>query len=156
MRFAAAHGATAGQKDHILRHIGKQWGGKGPGEFPYESQIRISGEDVLVLDRGNSRLQILDLDGHFRREIPLEEVSTEAGLAVDEEKNIYVSDPQFSAMHVFRDDGQLRYKFGRNGTKESEFDAPSGLWVDAEKNLYVADTKNKRVKASQIDGGQVK
>jgi DNA-binding beta-propeller fold protein YncE len=143
------------KKGHILSHIGKRWGGKGPGEFRYPSQVAISGEDVLVLDRGNSRIQVLDLEGHFRREIKLEEVNTDAGLAVDEDKNIYVSDPQFSAIHVFSYEGQLLYKFGQAGTKAGDFDAPSGLWVEAGKGLYVADTKNKRVQLFQIEGRQV-
>jgi DNA-binding beta-propeller fold protein YncE len=143
------------KKGHILSHIGKRWGGKGPGEFRYPSQVAISGDDVLVLDRGNSRIEVLDLEGHFRREIQLEEVNTDAGLAVDADKNIYVSDPQFSVIRVFNYDGQLLYKFGRNGTKPGEFDAPSGLWVESGKGLYVADTKNKRVQLFQIEGRQV-
>ena len=139
------------KKGHILSHIGKRWGGKGPAEFRYPSQIRIAGEELFVLDRGNSRVQILDMGGHFRREIKMEEVHTDAGLALDEEKNIYVSDPQFSGINVFAYDGRFLYRFGRNGTKAGDFDTPSGLWVEAGKGLYVADTKNKRVEEFQIE-----
>ena len=141
---------TLDKKGHILNHIGKRWGGKGPGEFRYPSQIAIAGDELVVLDRANSRLQILDLGGHFRREIKLPEVSADAGLALDASKNIYVSDPQFSAINVFAYDGHLLYKFGRNGSKPGEFDEPAGLWIDAGQTLYVADTKNKRVQEFQI------
>jgi DNA-binding beta-propeller fold protein YncE len=141
---------TLDKKGHILNHIGKRWGGKGPGEFRYPSQIAIAGDELVVLDRANSRLQILDLGGHFRREIKLPEVSADAGLALDASKNIYVSDPQFSAINVFAYDGHLLYKFGRNGSKPGEFDEPSGLWIDAGQTLYVADTKNKRVQEFQL------
>ncbi|MGB7495820.1 MAG: 6-bladed beta-propeller [Candidatus Acidiferrum sp.] len=139
------------KKGRILAHIGKRWGGKGPGEFRYPSQIAISGNELFVLDQANSRLQLLDLAGHFRREIKLPEVSADAGLALDDSKNIYISDPQFSVINVFAYDGHLLYKFGRNGSQPAEFDAPSGLWIDSVKNLYVADTKNKRIQQFQIE-----
>jgi DNA-binding beta-propeller fold protein YncE len=142
------------KKGHILSHIGKRWGGKGAGEFRYPTQIVISGEELFVLDQGNSRLQILDLAGHFRREIKLPELGTDAGLALDDDQNIYVSDPQLSVINVFSYGGQFLYKFGRNGTKPGDFDAPSGLWVEPGKGLYVADMKNKRVQLFQIEGRQ--
>lgn len=142
------------KKGHILRHIGKRWGGKEAGEFRYPTQIVISGEELFVLDRGNSRLQILDLAGHSRREIKLPELGTDAGLALDDDQNIYVSDPQLSVINVFGYGGQFLYEFGRNGTKPGDFDAPSGLWVEPEKWLYVADMKNKRVRLFQIEGRQ--
>ena len=139
------------KKGHILAHIGKRWGGKGPGEFRYPSQVAISGNELFVLDQANSRLQILDLAGHFRREIKLPEVNADAGLALDEAKNIYVSDPQFSVINVFAYDGHFLYKFGGNGNKPGEFNAPAGLWIDSGKTLYVADTQNKRIQEFQIE-----
>lgn len=142
------------KKGHILNHIGKRWGGKGPGEFRYPSQVVIAEDELFVLDRGNSRLQVLDLGGHFRRQMQMEEVHTDAGLALDGEKNIYVSDPQLSVIQVFAYDGKLSYRFGRNGTKAGEMDAPSGLWVETGKRLYVADTKNKRVEEFAIQSGK--
>jgi DNA-binding beta-propeller fold protein YncE len=138
------------KKGHLLNHLGKRWGGKGEGDFRYPSQIAISGNDVLVLDRGNSRLQVLDLDGHFRREIKLEEVHNDTGLAVDDDKNIYLSDPQLNVVRVYDYDGQFLYKFGHPGTKPGDFDTPSGLWVESGKGLYVADTRNKRVQLFQL------
>jgi len=139
------------KKGHILAHIGKRWGGKGPGEFRYPSQVAISGDELFVLDQANSRLQILDLSGHFRREIKLPEVSAEAGLALDNGKNIYVSDPQFSVINVFARDGHFLYKFGANGSKPGEFNVPAGLWIDSNKTLYVVDTQNKRIQEFQIE-----
>jgi len=82
----------------------------------------------------------------------MEEVHTDAGLALDEEKNIYVSDPQLGGINVYAYDGRFLYRFGRNGGKPGDFDTPEGLWVEAGKTLYVADTKNKRVEEFQIEG----
>ena len=138
------------RKGHILGHFGKRWGGKGPGDFRYPSQLAIAGDELFVLDRGNSRLQILDLNGHFRREISLPEVSFDAGLALDHSKNIYISDGQFNVVNVFTFEGQPLFKYGHAGAKPGEFDAPSGLWIDSANKLYVTDTKNRRIQLFQI------
>jgi sugar lactone lactonase YvrE len=139
------------KKAHVLGHVGKRWGGKRPGDFRYPSRIAIAGDEIFVLDSGNSRLQILDLGGHFRREIKLQEATGDDGLAVDNEKNIYVSDVQLNVITVFSHDGQLLYKSGRSGTKPGEFNEPSGMWIESNNRLYIADTKNKRVQQFQIE-----
>lgn len=142
------------RKAHILGHFGKRWGGKAPGEFRYPSRIVIAGDEIFVLDSGNSRLQVLDLSGHFRREVRLPELGSDDGLALDNEKNIYVSDVQLNVINVLNRDGQFLYKFGRSGAKPGEFNQPSGMWIESENRLYVADTKNKRVQLFQIESPQ--
>lgn len=138
------------KQGHILSHFGRRWGGKAPGDFRYPSRIVIAGDELLVLDSGNSRLQVLDLNGHFRREIQFQELSSDAGLALDSQKNIYVSDQQLGALNVFNYEGQLLYKFGRSGKGPGEFSEPSGMWVGSGNRLYVADTKNGRVQEFEI------
>jgi hypothetical protein len=110
----------------------------------------LAGDELFVLDAGNSRLQVLDLGGHFRREIKLTEVSADDGLQLDHEKNIYVSDVQLNVINVLDRNGQFLYKFGRSGAKPGEFDEPSELWIESENLLYVADAKNHRVHLFQI------
>lgn len=60
---------------------------------------------------------------------------TDAGSALDEEKNIYVSDPQLSGIEVYAYDGRFLCRFGPKGTKAGEFDAPEGLWMESGKTL---------------------
>ena len=139
------------RKAHIRGHIGNRGGGSQPGEFRYPSRIAISGDELFVLDYGNSRIQILDLSGHFRRQIRLGEANLSDGLAVDAKKNIYVTDTQISALNVFGANGQFLYKFGAVGAKPAEFNQPSGLWIDSTHHqLYVADTRNRRVQMFEI------
>jgi DNA-binding beta-propeller fold protein YncE len=138
------------KKDHVLGHFGRRLGGNGPGDFRYPSRIVIAGDEIFVLDSGNSRLQVLDPGGHFRREIRLPEVSASDGLALDDEKNIYLSDGQLNVISVLNRDGQFLYKFGLSGAKPGEFNVPSGLWIESE-SLYVADSKNHRVQVFQIE-----
>jgi DNA-binding beta-propeller fold protein YncE len=135
---------------HILGHFGKRLGGKGPGDFKYPSRIAIAGDELFVLDTGNSRIQVLDPGGHFLREIRLPEISASDGLALDDAKNIYVSDTQINVINVLNHEGQFLYKFGGAGTNPSEFDVPSGLWIGSQ-SLYVADAKNHRVQLFQLE-----
>ena len=116
--------------------------------------LALGFEFHLIAEHAVGELASLDLGGHFRREIRMEEVHTDAGLALDKGKNIYVSDPQLSGIQVFAYDGKLLYRFGRNGTGAGDLDTPSGLWLEAEKKLYVADTKNKRVEEFAIERGK--
>jgi DNA-binding beta-propeller fold protein YncE len=139
------------QKGHIVAHIGKRYGGKQPGEFRYPSRIAIAGDELYVLDSGNARLQILDLAGRFRRQVKLAEASLDDGLALDRDRNIYVSDGQLNIINVFDRDGRFLHKVGRAGTKPGEFNEPSGLWIDTQNRLYVADTRNHRVQLFQIE-----
>ena len=139
------------KKGRILGHFGKRWGGKTPGDFRSPSKIVIVADEVFVLDPGNSRLQVLDLGGHFRREIRLPEVSVDDGLAIDSEKNVYVSDVYLNVINVLNRDGQILYKYGRRGKNPGEFNEPSGMWIESENHLYVADTKNQRVQVFQIE-----
>jgi DNA-binding beta-propeller fold protein YncE len=139
------------KKAHILGHIGKRGGGSQPGEFRYPSRIAILGDDLYVLDSGNSRIQVLDLSGHVRRQIPLAEANLSDGITVDAKKNIYVTDNQINTVNIFDRNGQFVHKFGIRGAKAGEFNQPSGLWIDsAHRNLYVADTGNHRVQMFEI------
>jgi DNA-binding beta-propeller fold protein YncE len=138
------------KQGHILAHFGKRLGGRDPGDFRYPSRIVIAGDELFVLDSGNSRIQVLDPGGHFRREIKLPYANAEDGLALDDKKNIYVSDVQLNLINVLNKDGEFLYKFGGSGAKPGEFDEPSGLWIQAN-NLYVADAKNHRVQLFQIE-----
>jgi len=138
------------KKGHVLGHFGKRLGGDGPGDFRYPSRIVIAGDELFVLDSGNSRLQVLDPGGHLRREVRLPEVSASDGLALDDEKNIYVSDGQLNVINVLRHDGQFLCKFGLGGARPGELNVPSGLWIESE-SLYVADSKNHRVQIFQIE-----
>jgi len=141
------------KQGHILGHFGKRRGGKEPGEFRSPTRIAISGSDVFVLDSGNSRLQVLDLDGNYRREIRLPELSVETGIAIDAQKRIYVGNLTLDAIDVFSYEGQFLYRFGSLGKDPGKFDRPCGIWIDARSAIYVTDMRNERVEMFQLIGG---
>ena len=139
------------KKGHVLEHFGRRGGGTRAGEFRYPTQVVAALGELVVLDSGNRRLQILDVQGHFQREIQLGYTDSRTGLAVDNNGGIYVSDAVINRVQVFGQEGRLLYAFGQMGTKAGEFDGPAGLWVDSGGCLYVVDAQNKRVQAFQID-----
>ncbi len=139
------------KKGHVLGRFGKRGGGTGPGEFKYPTQLAAAGGELVILDSGNHRVQILDVRGQFRREIKVGYTDDRTGLAVDSDRNIYVTDAMLNRFQVFNHDGQLLYEFGRSGKEPGEFNGASGMWVDSEHCLYVVDAQNKRVQAFQID-----
>jgi hypothetical protein len=139
------------KKGHVLATLGKRGGGTAPGEFNNPTQVVSTAREIVVLDAGNSRVQILDQRGHFQREIPLAYVGYRAALAVDGEDNIYVN-PELDRLQVFDANGQLLYSFGEHGTGAGQFNGISGAWVDAGHCLYLVDTNNKRVQLFQIAG----
>ncbi len=121
---------------------------KGKIQSPTEVFIRTGQLYVL----GISRVQIFDLDGKFQTEFPLLEAiySEAAGLAVDSQQHIYVSDLLHGTVLVYDCRGHLLYSFGRPGSKHKEFSQPRGLWIDKEDRIYVADSINGRVQVFQL------
>lgn len=71
--------------------------GSGPCEFstPVDFFYQESMEEWYVLDSGNHRIQILDKNLGFKREVSLKSIDLETedyqSIAVDEEQNIYIS-----------------------------------------------------------------
>ena len=139
------------QHGKVVGRIGKRGGGKAPGEFRNPTQVAVTGDEVVVLDAGNYRIQIFDLQGHFRQEIPLVDADVETGIATDNAANIYVSYRLTNQIEVLSPGGQSLYRFGQAGQDPGKFNAPTGLWIE-DGCLYVADTGNRRVQEFQVGG----
>jgi sugar lactone lactonase YvrE len=112
--------------------------------------MAVRDEELYVIDVGNSRIQILDIDGHFRRAINLPYADNRTGLAVDGQGSIYVSDPVINQIQVFGHDGKLSYIFDTTTIENANFSHPLSMWVDARSCLYVVDSANNRVGLFQI------
>jgi len=139
------------KRGKVLGRIGKRGGGRDPGDFSNPVQVAVTGDEVVVLDAGNSRFQIFDLQGHFRREAPVVDADSRSGLAADSSDNVYITDPSIGQVEVFGPDGHPLYRFGQMGQETGQFNGPEGLWIEAG-CLFVADTGNKRVQEFRING----
>ena len=153
-------------KGNLLKRVGKQWDDNGKGElkqrnkvgpeaFDHPTEIALGDQEIAVLDRGGTRVQIMDLEckllgGFSVRNAPYQGAEREDGVGVDQEGDIYLSDVGASEVKVYSRNGELLASFGQPGSRVGEFSAPRGLWIDASNRLYVADTANVRVQLFQL------
>ncbi len=138
------------QRGKVIRRVGKRGGGDGPGEFHLPSRIVVANGVLIVFDSGNARLELLDTDGRFLRAVNLGYADRHAGLAVDSEGNIYVSDPDLDQIQVFRRDGQMLSTLDPSTVKGVTFSHPSGMWIDGDHSLFVVDSQSSRIVQLQI------
>jgi len=139
----------------VLQMIGRT--GTGDGEFNYPTELRLNGNDLVVVDAMNFRVQVLDKAGNFRYSIgKLGDGSgwmfRPKGISFDSEGHLYVVDGAWSVVQVFNQQGQLLYYFGQKGTGPGEFQLPAGLQIDSSDHVYVVDSYNKRVQVFHYQG----
>jgi peptidylamidoglycolate lyase len=137
----------------------REWGkkGAGPGEFsnPHGLTFIPGSTDVVVADRENSRLQLFDKDGTFKRQwrgaAEAETTGRVFAVATDGAGNYYVGirRADYDTLHtgVLKLDRQWNIVaaigFGRAG--DPVFNAVHDLAVGKDGSIYVAETRTKRV-----------
>jgi DNA-binding beta-propeller fold protein YncE len=137
---------------NVLNRFGKT--GTAQGEFNFPTELRLSGDDLLVVDAMNFRVQALSRSGEFRYSIGRigenpGSMFRPKGIGVDSEGHIYVVDGASSLVQVFDRAGQLLYYFGQKGTGFGEFQLPTGLFIDRNDRVLVVDSYNRRVQIFQ-------
>jgi len=148
----------------VLQKIGR--GGTGEGQFNFPTELRLAGQDLLVVDAMNFRVQALDLSGKFR--FAVGQVGDEVGgmfrpkgIGMDSEGHLYVVEGLSGRVQVFDRQGRLLYYFGQKGSGFGEFQLPTGLFIDSKDRVFVVDSFNRRVQVFQYlaqqkaSGGQV-
>ena len=139
------------KKGKKLASIGKRGGGIGPAEFRVPTELTLHGGELFVLDKRNARVQVFDLDGHYRREFKIEALGTDTqrGIAVDAAGRVYFL-LEVGQVAIFSPRGELISKFGTYGGNPGEFREPRGMYIDSNNRLYVADPGNQRVQVFRI------
>jgi tripartite motif-containing protein 71 len=148
-----------------------QWGSKGAnnGQFESPSGIALDKENnVYVADTFNHRIQKFDKNGRFLGKWgtpcelqsgkgcvdpdgpgPLQpgdgQFNLPAGIAFDQEGNLYVTDAFNHRVQKFSPTGKFLGKFGVFGTGDGQFNITAGIALDKDGNIYVSDNKNDRV-----------
>lgn len=147
---------------NVVQSIGRN--GAAIGEFNFPTELRLHGDELLVVDAMNFRVQVFDRSGQFLYGLgTIGEVSgtmyRPKGVAVDSEGAVYVVDGIFDTVQAFSRKGELLYYFGKTGSGPSEFQLPTGLFIDGNDRIYVVDSFNHRVevfkysKSSKQSGG---
>jgi DNA-binding beta-propeller fold protein YncE len=139
----------------VLQKIGKS--GKGDGEFNFPTELRLQGNNLIVVDAMNFRIQVLDRSGAFQYAIGKlgdgrGEFFRPKGLGLDSEGHFYIVDGLFNIVQVFNSEGQLLYYFGKKGTGFGDFQLPTGLFIDHGDQVYVVDSFNRRVQVFRYFG----
>jgi DNA-binding beta-propeller fold protein YncE len=75
-----------------------------------------------------------------------------AGLALDSQENVYVTDEWLNRVSIFDKDGNFLGDCGTAGSGDGEFNAPSGIAIDPQDVLYIVDGRNHRIQKFTKDG----
>ena len=118
---------------------------------------------LYVLGRGHEgdtlgvRVTICDMDGGYDGNFA--SVGDEdgnyiwgAGIAVDSQGLVYVSDEYLQRISVYDAAGAFLSKWGAPGDAPGELDGPSGMAFDTNDDLYLVDHRNNRVQKFSKDG----
>ena len=118
---------------------------------------------VYVCNRENSRIQLYDQKGTFKKniEVPWTPVTPPAdgkpkqtggsAVAIDfspdpAQRLLFVINQNTAQIDIIdRQSGQKVSSFGRPGSFAGEFNQPHGIAVDSKGNVYVAENRGKRV-----------
>lgn len=80
------------------------------------------------------------------------EIIWPAGIVLDSQGNVYVTDEWLNRVSIFDKDGNFLRLWGAAGHSDGELDGPSGIDIDKEDNLYIVDSRNHRVQKFTKDG----
>jgi len=127
----------------------QSWGEKGdaPGQFNDPTGIAVTADEVFVSDARNSRIQVFDKQGNFKRAFGQDRLGRPMNLAIADGK-LYVPDYFKDSIFVF----SLAGDYEQTIKAEDGFDSPGGVAVRADGTLLVADTYAKRVVNIDRDG----
>ena len=75
-----------------------------------------------------------------------------AGIALDSQENVYVTDEWLNRVSVFDKDGNFLSLWGTAGEGDGEFNRPSGIAIDPDDNVYIVDSLNHRIQRVTTDG----
>ncbi len=75
-----------------------------------------------------------------------------AGIALDSQERVYVTDEWLNRVSVFSGDGDFLHAWGSTGPNPGQLDGPSGIVFDPQDNLYLVDSRNHRVQVFSADG----
>ena len=68
-----------------------------------------------------------------------------AGISIDHEDVLYVTEAIDNRISLFKCNGQFLESCGSSGSALGQFHSPCGVALDKDEYIYVADTLNNRV-----------
>ena len=131
--------------------VGKEGRAKDELYLPRGLALDEPNQLIYVADCGNSRAQVVSVNGKFLRRFGQGILQSPWGIAVSED-NVYVTDRYLHAVLQFsKKDYELVRRTGTEGEGEGQLNYPRGLCIDYNGDVYVADTGNHRVSVFSKD-----
>jgi DNA-binding beta-propeller fold protein YncE len=137
--------------------------GTGPAQFDSPTAVAAGPAGVYVADLANSRIERFTPEGQFLGawgdrppgDAPLADGQfwDPAGVALDPDGNVYVTDFHGERVQKFTSGGQLLAKWGGSGHGDGQFNRASGIAVAPNGLVYVVDPGNQRVQVFDRGGG---
>jgi len=120
----------------------QSWGEQGSnnGQLNDPTGIAVTSDEVFISDARNSRIQVFDKQGHFKRAFGQDQLGRPMNLAIVGD-NLYVPDYFQDVVHVFTLDGDYQ----RAIEAEDGLNSPGGVAVHPDGSLLVADTYGQRI-----------
>ncbi len=123
-------------------------------QFNSPTYLALHKDELYISDTLNSRIQVLSLDGKYRREFGkrgmyLGNMPRPKGVAVDPQGRVYVVESYYDYLLVYDAQGRPLLPIGGSGRGAGQFNLPSGVWTDEAGLVYVADMFNNRVAVFQ-------
>jgi DNA-binding beta-propeller fold protein YncE len=75
-----------------------------------------------------------------------------AGIALDSQENVYVTDEWLQRVSIFDKDGNFLSHWGTAGNEPGAFNGPSGIAINQQDTLYIVDSRNHRLQTFTKDG----
>ena len=132
--------------------------GSGDGMFMYPLGVAVSdGDEIVVADQCNNRVQVFDSNGTFLRSfghkgVNAGEVKHPVGIAIDKGRNIFILEWDTTRVRMFSWEGRNLGSFGSQEIVDNQLHHPWGLSLDSTGNVIVAGTGNQLIKIFTPDG----
>ena len=116
--------------------------------------IGFGEENIYVLTRGGlgAVVQVINLEDENLGVCGSGDFTWPAGLLVDEDENLYVSDEAKNTVTVMDNDGTVLDTWGEHGSEDGQLDRPSSMSFDPDGNIVLSDTMNHRLQRFTRDG----
>lgn len=114
------------------------------GEFLLPLKVAIHDSRMYVVDFGNQRIQVLQLDGTPIQILDLENLQSPIDLKFHDGK-IYVLDFGQATLLIYDQDYKYLRRVSRRGVRAGLLNAPDNLAIDPRKLLWVSDQNNNRI-----------
>ena len=142
------------EADGSRRVLGER--GAEPGQFNFPTAIALDGDDLLVGDTLNFRIQRLDAAtgepissfgalGDSPGETPRIK-----GVAVDAGGQVWVSDGYLDRISLYEPGGDLLISIGSRGSGPAEFSFPAGIAAHPDGQIAVVDSLNRRIQVFRL------